>query len=246
MKSAKTIFWFLRFGGSLIKVYPRIRKAGKLKKTGDYRIYKPYVDKLVLDWMLPLVKSAGVNYLIEGGENIPKNESVLFVANHQGVFDFPAIVSCLNGSCAYIVKKEADSLPVVNNCMRLMDCIYIDRQNARNALKSLDEAAYLINNGRSVMMFPEGTRSKTGEIGEFKNGAYKIIEKTRCKVVPVLIDGTRRAFEETGNIRPSDVRVRIFSPIETKDMTRQEIKLLMPEVREMLVKEKNIKTKTRS
>ncbi len=216
-------------------VLPKIRKAGKLKETGDYKIYKPFVDEIVTKWMTPLVSSAGVKYLVEGKENIPDDETVLFMANHQGLFDFPAGITCLKKPCAFVVKKEAESYPLVNHCMRLMDCVYIDRKNAREALKALEAAAQLINNGRSVLIFPEGTRSKTGEIGQFKNGAYKIIEKTHCKVIPVLIDGTRHALEETGNIVPTDVRVTILPPIETKDMDRKQIKALPSKIREMLV-----------
>lgn len=237
MKSVKTILWYTRFGGSLAVLLPKIYKAGKLKKTGDYRIYKPYVDKTVTDWMTPLVKHAGVRYIVEGQENIPDDENVLFVANHQGLFDFPAVMTCLKKPCAFIVKKEAASYPIVNYCMRMMDCVYIDRDNAREALKALAAAAELIKNGRNVLIFPEGTRSKTGEIGEFKNGAYKIVEKTRCKVIPILIDGTRHALEETGEIVPTDVRVKVFPPIETKDMDRKQIKGLTQEVREILVRE---------
>jgi len=216
---------------------PKIRKAGKLKATGDYKIYKPYVDEIVTKWMTPLVRSAGVKYVVEGKENIPDDETVLFMANHQGMFDFPIGITCFKKPCAYIVKKEAESYPLVNHCMRLMDCIYIDRDNAREALKSFDAAARLINDGRSVIIFPEGTRSKTGEIGEFKNGAYKIIEKTHCKVIPVLINGTRHALEETGNVVPTDVKVKILPAFDTKDMDRKQIKALPSKIREMLVEE---------
>lgn len=237
MKSVKTILWFTKFGGSIAVILPKILKAGKLKATGDYKIYKPYVDEILTKWMNSLVEFAGVNYIVEGKENIPDDENVLFVANHQGMFDFPAVVTCLKKPCAFIVKKEAASYPVVNHCMRLMDCIYIDRDNAREALKSLDAAAELIKNGRNVLIFPEGTRSKTGEIGEFKNGVYKIVEKAKCKVIPILINGTRLALEETGNIKPADVTVKVFPPIETKDMDRKQIKGLAGEIREMFIEE---------
>lgn len=237
MKSVKTILWFTRFGGSIAVMMPKIWKASKLKATGDYKIYKPYVDKHITNFMTPIIKSSGVNFIVEGKDNIPDDENVLFVANHQGMFDFPAIITGLNQMCAFIVKKEAASYPVLNQCMSLMDCIYIDRDNAREALKSLDAAAELIKNGRNVFIFPEGTRSKTGEIGEFKNGVYKIVEKARCKIVPILIDGTRLALEETGNIMPADVTVKVFPPIETRDMDRKQIKGLTGEIRGMLIEE---------
>lgn len=237
MKSVKTILWYIKFGGSIAITLPKIWKAGRLKKTADYKIYKPYIDKVLIEWMTPLVKFAGVNYIVEGKENIPDDEAVLFVANHQGMFDFPAVVTCLKEPCAFLVKKEAESYPIVNYCLTLMDCIYIDRENAREALKALAAASELIKDGKSVLIFPEGTRSKTGEIGEFKNGAYKIIEKTHCKVIPILIDGTRRALEETGEIVSADVMVKVFEPIETKDMDRKQIKGLTEKIREMLVEE---------
>ena len=234
MKSLKTIAWYTRFVASLVPIMPKMKKCEKLHETEPWQVYKPVVDDAVLKWMTPIVKYAGVTYDVKGTENIPADETVLFVCNHSGMFDFPAVLMCLEKPCPFIAKKEAAKIPIVKNWMTVMDCVFIDRDNAREAVKALNAAAELITDGRSVVIFPEGTRSKDGQLGEFKNGGYKIAQKTGCKVVPVLIENTRHALEETGNVLPTRVKVTVLEPIETKDMPREESKHVMQLARDRI------------
>jgi 1-acyl-sn-glycerol-3-phosphate acyltransferase len=94
-------------------------------------------------------------------------------------------------------------------------------------------------NGRSLVIFPEGTRSKNGQLGKFKGGAMKIAMETGAKVVPVLIEGSRERLEATGNITPGTVYVTFLDPIETKGLTKDDFFKMPDEIRELLQKERD-------
>lgn len=239
MKSMLTVKWFTKFCTSLAAINSKKKKGVELKNTGDWSKYKPFVDQCLFDWLNPLMDLADVKFEVEGKESIPVDEPVIYTPNHSGVFDFPAIILNTPKPCAFISKKEAEKLPLVHTWMWLMDCVFIDRKNHRAAHGSLTEAIELVKNGRSMVIFPEGTRSKDGNIGVFKGGAMKIAMETGAKVVPVLLEGTRQIFEETGNIIPGKtVYVKFLEPIETKGLTREDFKKMPEEIRQRLISER--------
>ena len=97
----------------------------------------------------------------------------------------------------------------------------------------------MVKNGRSIVIFPEGTRSKNGELGEFKGGAMKIAMETGAKVVPVLLEGTRERFEETGNITSGTVYVKFLDPISTEGLTRDDFFKMPAEIRTLIQNERD-------
>ena len=239
MKSKLTVKWFKEFWGSLVRINPQRKKAVELKKTGDWATYKPYVDECLYNWFNPLMKLGGIEFVVKGKENIPENEPVIYTPNHSGVFDFPAIILNAPSPCAFLSKKEAKKLPMIKDWMWVMDCVFVDRSNKEAAHKSLEEAIELVKNGRSFVIFPEGTRSKNGQLGEFKGGAMKIAMETGAKVVPVLIEGTRDRLETTGNIVPGTVYVTFLPAIETKGLTKEDFFKMPAEIRQMIQDERD-------
>ena len=118
--------------------------------------------------------------------------------------------------------------------MSVMDCVFVDRSNKDSARSSLHDAIEMVKNGRSIVVFPEGTRSKTGELGEFKGGAMKIAMETGAKVVPVLLEGTRERLEATGNVTAGKVYVTFLDPIETKGLTKEDFFKMPAQIREII------------
>ena len=238
MKSALTIKWLTKFVVSLLKQNPKLRKAVKLKKTGVWENYKPFVDETLLNWLNPLMDYANIKFVVKGQENIPVGEPVVYTPNHQGLFDFPAIILSIPSPAAFVSKKEAEKLPIVRKWMYVMDCVFIDRQNKRAAHGSLNSAIEMVKSGRSMIIFPEGTRSKDGELGRFRGGAMKISMETGAKVVPVLIEGTRERLEATGNIVPGTIYVTFLPAIDTTGLDREHFKAMPGEIRELLAAER--------
>lgn len=168
---------------------------------------------------------SGIHLTVEGRENIPKDEAVLFVSNHLSFFDIIVTYPLMIRPTGYIAKKEIKKIPCLSWWMYFVNCVFLDRNNPREGLKSVLHAADMIKSGISVFLFPEGTRSKDGKLHDFKDGGMKIATKSLCPIVPVGITGTPDVFENhLPFIKSADVTVSFGTPIITADMSRSELK----------------------
>lgn len=166
----------------------------------------------------------GIRLHVTGKENIPSwGERVCYVPNHQSIIDIPVLYA--SGMwCGLVAKKELFSIPVLHGLLRVLKCVEIDRSSLRESLKSIIEGSDRIKKGYPMGIFPEGTRSKTGEIAEMKAGAFKMATRAKAKVVPVAMKNTRMAFEAADSLRPVHVYVKIMPAIDTSAMDEEEIK----------------------
>lgn len=180
---------------------------------------------------------SGVKLEVNGYDNIPKDKAVLFVGNHTSYYDIIVTYPLMNRPTGYIAKKEIKKIPFLSWWMYFVNCIFLDRDNPRQGLQSVLNAAEMIKNGISIFLFPEGTRSKDCKLGEFKEGGFKIATKSKCPVVPVGIQGTYDILEKHFPfIKSSKVIVNFGEPILTDTMERAETKQL-PEIVKEKVKE---------
>ena len=132
---------------------------------------------------------------------------------------------------ALVAKVETDRIPLVRTWMRLLDCVFIDRDNARKSMEAMNKAGELVKSGKSVVVFPEGTRSKGDQMGEFKAGAFRIASKVGADVVPVAIDGSYKIMEANGGLmKPAHVNVTILPPVPTAGLDRAQLKQLPEQV----------------
>lgn len=138
---------------------------------------------------------AGVRLRVEGREKIPENEAVLYVANHSGFFDIVMGLPLVKGRIAFISKKE-NKFPILTQYMNYTRGMFFDRDDIKQGMKVVLNSIELIKEGISVFIFPEGTRTRTGEMNPFKEGSFKIASKAGCKVVPIAITGTAAIFED--------------------------------------------------
>ena len=128
---------------------------------------------------------AGTKITVIGKERIPQDEPVLYVT----------YIQCKNCT-GYISKKEIEKVPLLVNWMRNLHCLFLDREDTKQALKMVLDGIALMKQGVSMCIFPEGTRGHVeGEIGEFKGGAFKMAEKTGCAIVPITISNTAAIWE---------------------------------------------------
>ena len=139
-----------------------------------------------------------------------------------------------------LAKEELGKIPLLNRWMKLLGCVFVQRDDVRASVRALNDATAIVESGRSFIIFPEGTRYKgeEGGAGEFKAGAFRIAVKTGAPVVPVAISGARGLFEAHGNrATPGTVYVRVLPPIQTADMSRAEQKQLPDAVRQTILAE---------
>lgn len=237
--NAFTVKWYTKFLTSLLGYTPELKVAMNLKKEGKWEEYKPLVDENVRNWLNPLIDMAGVRFVVKGVEKVPADEPIIYTPNHSGMFDIPAVFLNAPKMPMFIAKKELSAFPFLKQWMWVLDCVFVDRKNKDGARSSLHDAIEMVKNGRSLVIFPEGTRSKNGELGKFKGGAMKIAMETGAKVVPVLIEGSRERLEETGNIVPGTVYVTFLDPIETKGLTKDDFFAMPEQIRALIQNERD-------
>ena len=230
MALLRTIVWFLYFFGALVALVPQMICAQRKKAAGAPGA-KAYIHRYVRMWAGTLLRIAGVTVTVKGQENIPKGRAVVFTPNHQGDYDIPLMLMYLDEPHALVAKIETRKIPLVRTWMKLLDCVFIDRKNPRQAVTAMKEAGALLARGESVIVFPEGTRSKGDAMGEFKHGAFKMAFAAGAPVVPVVIDGSYKIMEANHNLMcPGHVTMTVLPPIETAGLDRAAQKALPDEV----------------
>ena len=234
----RTVIWVVYFFAYLFFAQPMLWKARKLRKEGKIEEHDRIVRTMVNNWALRLMKLAGATMEVTGKENIPEGP-VVFAANHQGYADIPLLLTQLDKPNPLIAKKELEKVPLLRDWMTELNCIFIDRDNARQAMDSLKKANELLSEGYSVCIFPEGTRSKGGEIKEFKGGTIRLATRAKVPIVPCCIEGTYNMLEANKGfkITPAKLQLYILPAIETADLSREEIKALDERLRSV-IKEK--------
>lgn len=183
----------------------------------------------------------GVKKTVIGRENVPKNEAVLYIANHRSYFDVPVAYSCIPTLTGFMAKKEIAKIPFLSTWMRFLQCLFLDRDDIKQGLKTVLKGIEQVKAGYSVFISPEGTRSQGTEMKPFKEGSFKIAEKTGCAIIPVAITNTDEVFENhMPKVRSAHVIIEYGKPIYTKDLSKEQQKFLgsyvQEIIREMLVK----------
>lgn len=204
----RTVIWFLVFWGYLIISIPVLFITARLKDDEKY----DFLDKQIKSWAKTLIKLAGGDVEVIGSENIP-DDSGVYIANHQGNFDIPIILAYTGRVRGFMAKKEVEKIPIVNRWMKNINCIFIDRNNVRAS--SIDEVKKLLLDNKSITIFPEGTRSKGGDMKNFKKGAFYIARDTGKPIIPITIDGSYKMMEmgKAYIIKPAKVYITIHKPV---------------------------------
>jgi len=176
------------------------------------------VQSLAAWWASSICRVSGVKVAVTGTEPLDPEKPYIFAANHQSQFDIFVLQGFLGVDFRWLAKKELFTVPIWGPAMRRAGYIPIDRSHGRQAIKSLDEAAQKIAAGTSVIIFPEGTRSKDGKLHNFKAGAMILAIKSGVPVVPVAILGTYEILPK-GKLmmNPGKVQIRVGRPIKTKN-----------------------------
>ena len=183
-----------------------------------------------------LMKIAGINISVSGKENVPNDRPVIFVSNHFSHLDIGCLCYSLPKNLHFIGKKELIWTPVVGWYMWVAGHIFVDRSNRNKAVKSIAKAAKKINDGKSVVLFAEGTRSKTGKVESFKKGAFHLALQSDIDIVPVSIKGTYEVWKSgTSTITPGKVNVSIGKPIHSSKFNKNNINDFVKVVRDNII-----------
>jgi len=175
---------------------------------------------------------AGVRLEVLGREKVPREGPVIYMSNHQGNFDILSLFIAIPRQFSWIAKEELFAIPIFGHSMRRAGYVPLDRSDGRRAFKSLEVAAAMIRSGKSVVIFPEGTRTTDGKLLPFKRGGFLLAEKAGVPVLPISIDGSGKVNPSKKlKIYPGTISVRFGEPISTQERKGAGRDRLMEEVR---------------
>ncbi len=195
----------------------------------------------IVQFMFRLIlRVSGVSYTVEGQENIPKDTAVLYVGNHRSYFDILIGYVTVPGLTGFVAKKEMERYYLLRDWMRNVNCLFLDRDNIKEGLKTILKGIEQVKKGISVWIFPEGTRNRNADRKDlltFKEGSLKIAEKSGCPVIPVAMTGTADIFEKhMPFIRRSNVTVRYGKPIYLKELPPEQKKFAGAYTRDVIIR----------
>ncbi len=198
-------------------------------------------SQAMITWAFSVVGFlSGARITKKGFDKVPKDEAVLFVANHRSMFDIVLLYAQMFRPTGIVSKKEIKMVPVFGWWMKLMHCRFMDRDDMRQSLQVILECIEEAKNGFSILIYPEGTRTK-GEseldMLPFKEGSFKIATKAGIRIVPVAIHNTRRILEEHFPlIKGSDVTISFADPIDPRELGKDEQKHIGARCREEIIR----------
>lgn len=170
---------------------------------------------------------SGVKVDASGMENIPLDQPVLYVSNHRGIFDFVLAYTTVPNLTGFVSKIENKKIPFIRTWMEFMNCLFLDRENIKEGLKTILAGIDKIKAGYSIFIMPEGTRNKEEGILPFHEGSFKLSQKTGCPIIPVAIYNTDAAFEKHKPwIRKTNVAIRYGKPIYMEELDKEDKKFI--------------------
>ena len=196
----------------IVKFSPKLRDASSLK--------------IVLTVFQLCIRITGSTVTVIGEENVPQDTAVLYIANHRSFFDVLLTYVRVPRCTGYIAKYEMKHIPLLHAWMRLLHCLFLNRKDIRQGMKTILAAAEDIKNGTSICIFPEGTRPKGVselEMLPFRKGSFKIATKTNCPIVPIALCNTSKIFEDhLPLIKPAHVTLEYGKPIYPDTLSKEE------------------------
>ncbi len=171
---------------------------------------------------------AGTKLIVLGRENIPTDTAVLYVGNHRSFFDIVLTLSCFPGITGYVAKKEMNKAPILRLWMRNIHCLFLDRENIKEGLKTILKGVEEVKNGYSLCIFPEGTRNKVNDsFLPFHEGSFKIAEKGGVPIIPMTIVNSAAVFEDHfPKVKKATVVIDFGTPVYPDKLDKDTRKVL--------------------
>ncbi len=197
------------------------------------RVRGPLYLRATQSWSRTILRASGTRVVTHRMDEVPWHAPQVLVCNHSSVFDVLAIASVLPGPFSFVGKKELNSIPFFGHAWRAAGHISIDRSDRQKAIASLRQAGEKIRRERgTVVLFPEGTRSRDGELLPFKKGAFVLAAEARVAVVPAVIEGSRAVVGQGGRVNRATIHIHFGEAVDPAEFRGAEE--LMGHVRERM------------
>jgi 1-acyl-sn-glycerol-3-phosphate acyltransferase len=183
------------------------------------------------------LRLAGTRVVLEGREHLGDARNTVVISNHASHLDAPALFDSLGIDFKAVVKKEIFGWPFLGRVLRTAGFVAVDRRDPIKATESLSQAAQSLRRGACFLVFAEGTRSRTGELGPFKKGGFVTAIEAKSRIVPVAVYGGRELMPKGGfRVRPGTVRVRLLDPIDAGSYSYADRNRLVAEVHDRIAR----------
>lgn len=237
MKIFKNIGFAIWMYFNLRHLRPYHYKIKNFRDTGDYEKEREQILNSTSTWGLGIMKKYKIKLNISGLENVPEGP-VVFVSNHQGYADIPVFCAVLaKKQIGFVAKTSLGRIPVFGEWIRDIRSVFIERDDPRSSLKTMEEGIEFLKKGFSLVIFPEGTRSKGPKPGEFRKGSLRLATKSGVPIVPVTLNGTYQVFEENGWVKSgAEADFHIHPAIGTKGLSKAETNSLAEKVESIILK----------
>jgi 1-acyl-sn-glycerol-3-phosphate acyltransferase len=223
------LYFFIRGFASFIERWIASRVSLATVEETDWE-----KNKTPRKWAKGLVNIVGGRITVVGAENLPKG-AVVIVANHQGSFDIPVLIGFVPKPFGFISKVEVLKIPIVGAWMRVMNCVFMDRGSRAKSAEAIGTGVEVLKQGHSLVIFPEGTRSKGGPVQSFKAGSVRLAIDAEVPIVPIAIDGTADILEKNkGIMKPADVTITILPPVTLDTIKTMDSKTLAGHVQSLI------------
>lgn len=181
---------------------------------------------------------AGIRLVVNGEENLWEKRPAVFILNHQSSADLFIAAKLIRKDASGIAKKELKMMPIIGQIMMASGVIFIDRKNKQKAIEAMQPAVDALKNGTSIIIFPEGTRSKDYNLGRFKKGAFHLAMQGGVPLIPIIIKNAHDAMPKGTNVfRPAAIEVTVLPAISTKKWNANNLVKNIEEVRGLFLKE---------
>lgn len=200
-----------------------VLKLLRLRKASDAIVY--WCISMLCNFALLL---CGVKVQVSGDmdgirSRIKNGEGMCFICNHTSYLDIITILAKLRVPVGFVAKRELVYVPILNILIWLVNSIFIDRKSLKKSVKSIRKATDNIRKGYSMVIFPEGTRSKTGEIAAFKHGSFRMATESGADIVPITVKGLRSGLEERKHVfQRTSACIDIGKPVDSVPSTDRE------------------------
>lgn len=231
MKYIRSILVYLWIGIIMIIALPYRAWCNHLKKTDAQAGYKK-LHKLVRAFCRVILKLGGIKLEVKGTENLPKGGNVLYVGNHQSMLDIAVILALAPEPLGFVAKDNLEKNWLIRTWVESIGSTFIARGESRKALETIIKSAKIVKSGHHMMVYPEGTRTKDGNLGEFKAGSLKIATKGEASIVQVAVDGDFVAMPPHSIwLVATTVKVTVLEPISAEEVKQTDTKELAEKIK---------------
>ena len=209
-----------------------IPEIEKLRAAGDIEGEKECIRLGQKKFIETIAPKINLTFEVTGEENIPETNGFMVYSNHQSLADIFALIYLFRDRCqmGYVAKEEWRKYKIIANAILYTRSVFLTRGDSREAIKTIKEATELLKQGFNLVIFPEGTRSKSHEMAEFKGGAFKFAEKGKVPILPVTLDGGYKLLEEKGTYQPAHVKITVHPLVHIEEMDKHQQKEAAAEI----------------